>query len=623
MNYLTLERVSKSYGEKLLFKDLTLFINKAEKVALIAKNGTGKTSLLNIIIGKERSEGSDGKIYINKDIRIGYLEQEPKLNPEKTIFEEVLAVENPMVKAVKNYLEALETPDNPAMLEAAGHQMEELHAWDQEARVREILSRLKIDHLSQKVGFLSGGQKKRLALAKLLIDEPELLILDEPTNHLDLDMIEWLEEYLQRPNLTLLMVTHDRYFLESICDSIVELERGSLTKFSGNYSAYLEKKALLQENESAEFDKLKKLYSKELDWVRRQPKARTTKAKSRVDKFDQIKDQVFGRKVDEEMKMEIKAQRLGSKILEAHNISKKFNDQILVDSFSYKFKKGERVGIVGPNGAGKSTFLNMLIGQLAPDTGKVIVGETTVFGYYTQSGMNLRDDKRVIDVITDIAEVIPLEKGKFMSAAQLLEKFLFSRPQQQVYVSQLSGGEKRRLYLLTILMNNPNFMILDEPTNDLDIMTLNVLEDFLEDFPGCLIIVSHDRYFLDMLTEHLFVFEGKGAIKDFNGNYTEFREWQKSEAKAAQEVSKPAISPTVEQKVSAGLNDKERKELHNLEKDIARLESRKAAIFSSLNDAAIDADQMTKLSEELGTVQEQLDEKEMRWLELEDIRQGN
>lgn len=622
MNYLTLERVSKSYGEKLLFKDLTLFINKAEKVALIAKNGTGKTSLLNIIIGKERSEGSEGKIYINKDIRIGYLEQEPELNPEKTIFEEVLAVENPMVKAVKNYLEALENPDNPALLEEAGHQMEELHAWDQEARVREILSRLKIDHLSQKVGFLSGGQKKRLALAKLLIDEPELLILDEPTNHLDLDMIEWLEEYLQRPNLTLLMVTHDRYFLESICDSIVELERGSLTKFSGNYSAYLEKKALLQENESVEFDKLKKLYSKELDWVRRQPKARTTKAKSRVDKFDQIKDQVAGRKVDEEMKIEIKAQRLGSKILEAHNISKKFNDQILVDSFSYKFKKGERVGIVGPNGAGKSTFLNMLIGQLAPDTGKVIVGETTVFGYYTQSGMNLREDKRVIDVITDIAEVIPLEKGKHMTAAQLLEKFLFSRPQQQVYVSQLSGGEKRRLYLLTILMNNPNFMILDEPTNDLDIMTLNVLEDFLEDFPGCLIIVSHDRYFLDMLTEHLFIFEGKGAIKDFNGNYTEFREWQKAEAKSASETAKPAVAAVVQQK-SVGLNDKERKELHNLEKDIARLESRKATIFSSLNDASIDADQMTKLSEELGTVQEQLDEKEMRWLELEDIRQGH
>jgi ATP-binding cassette subfamily F protein uup len=622
MNYLTLERVSKSYGEKLLFRDLTLFINKAEKVALIAKNGTGKTSLLNIIIGKERSEGSDGKIYVNKDIRIGYLEQEPELNPEKTIFEEVLAVENPMVKAVKNYLEALENPDNPALLEEAGHQMEELHAWDQEARVREILSRLKIDHLSQKVGFLSGGQKKRLALAKLLIDEPELLILDEPTNHLDLDMIEWLEEYLQRPNLTLLMVTHDRYFLESICDSIVELERGSLTKFSGNYSAYLEKKALLQENESIEFDKLKKLYSKELDWVRRQPKARTTKAKSRVDKFDQIKDQVSGRKVDEEMKMEIKAQRLGSKILEAHNISKKFNDQLLVDSFSYKFKKGERVGIVGPNGAGKSTFLNMLIGQLAPDTGKVIVGETTVFGYYTQSGMNLRDDKRVIDVITDIAEVIPLEKGKHMTAAQLLEKFLFSRPQQQVYVSQLSGGEKRRLYLLTILMNNPNFMILDEPTNDLDIMTLNVLEDFLEDFPGCLIIVSHDRYFLDMLTEHLFIFEGKGAIKDFNGNYTEFREWQKSEAKTASETAKPIVAAAVQQ-ISAGLNDKERKELHNLEKDIARLESRKATIFSSLNDASIDADQMTKLSEELGTVQDQLDEKEMRWLELEDIRQGH
>lgn len=622
MNYLTLENVSKSYGEKVLFKDLTMHINKGDKVALIAKNGTGKSSLLNIIIERDSPEGVTAKVLMAKDIRVGFLDQDPDLNDNQTVFEEVLAVDNPLIKAVRDYLYAMENPEDEQGLQDAGQQMEELKAWDQEARIREILSKLKIDMLHAVVGTLSGGQRKRLSLAKLLIDEPDFLILDEPTNHLDLDMIEWLEEYLQRPNLTLLMVTHDRYFLECICDQIVELENGILTKFSGNYSEYLEKKALMRENESVELDKTKKLYRKELDWVRRQPKARTTKAKSRVDKFDEIKEKAFSGKIDDELKIEIKTQRLGSKILEAHNIGKSYGDLLLVEGFTYKFRKGERVGIVGPNGTGKSTFLNMLTGRLTTDTGKLIIGDNTVFGYYTQEGMQLQNDKRVIDVITDIAEYIPLEKGKSLTAASLLEKFLFPRSQQQVYVSKLSGGEKRRLYLLTVLMKNPNFLILDEPTNDLDIMTLQVLEDYLLDFPGCLIIVSHDRYFLDKLTEHLFVLEGKGVVRDFNGNYSQLRASMntKSDSKSKSSDTKEGATTAKETSSQDNFTNKERKELHNLEKDIEKLEKRKKEILQSFNEADLSPEKAASLSKELGTLQEDLDTKEMRWLELEDLK---
>lgn len=622
MNYLTLENVSKSYGEKVLFKDLTMHINKGDKVALIAKNGTGKSSLLNIIIERDSPEGVTAKVLMAKDIRVGFLDQDPDLNDKQTVFEEVLAVDNPLIKAVRDYLYAMENPEDEQALQDAGQQMEELKAWDQEARIREILSKLKIDMLHAVVGTLSGGQRKRLSLAKLLIDEPDFLILDEPTNHLDLDMIEWLEEYLQRPNLTLLMVTHDRYFLECICDQIVELENGVLTKFSGNYSEYLEKKALMRENESVELDKTKKLYRKELDWVRRQPKARTTKAKSRVDKFDEIKEKAFSGKIDDELKIEIKTQRLGSKILEAHNIGKSYGDLLLVEGFTYKFRKGERVGIVGPNGTGKSTFLNMLTGRLTTDTGKLIIGDNTVFGYYTQEGMQLQNDKRVIDVITDIAEYIPLEKGKSLTAASLLEKFLFPRSQQQVFVSKLSGGEKRRLYLLTVLMKNPNFLILDEPTNDLDIMTLQVLEDYLLDFPGCLIIVSHDRYFLDKLTEHLFVLEGKGVVRDFNGNYSQLRASMntKSDSKSKSSDTKEGAPTAKETSSQDNFTNKERKELHNLEKDIEKLEKRKKEILQSFNEADLSPEKAASLSKELGTIQEDLDTKEMRWLELEDLK---
>jgi ABC transport system ATP-binding/permease protein len=614
MNYLTLENIRKSYGEKVLFAGVNAYINKGDKIALIARNGTGKTSLLDIIAGLEMPEGHDARVLLAKGIRVGFLEQEPALNDARTIFEEAMQSDNPAVKAVREHLLAVETGQG---LEHAMLQMDELQAWDQEARVKEILSRLKIDQHDKKVSMLSGGQRKRLALAKLLIDDPEFLILDEPTNHLDLDMIEWLEEYLQQPNITLLMVTHDRYFLECVCDQMLELEHGSLTKYTGNYSEYLMKKAMAQENEAIEFDKTQKLFRKELDWVRRQPKARTTKAKSRVDKFEEIKEQVSGRHREEEMKIEIKPARLGTKIVEAHQVNKAFGNHVLLRSFNYKFKKGERVGIVGPNGAGKSTFLKLLTGGLDPDTGKIVIGDNTVFGYYSQDGMKLAEDKRVIDVITDIAEYIPLEKGKHLTAASLLEKFLFSRSQQQVYVSKLSGGEKRRLYLLTILMQNPNFLILDEPTNDLDIYTLQVLEDYLEDFPGCLMIVSHDRYFLDKLTTHLFVFDGQGNVQDFNGNYSEYR------LKASQQPSASAQRPSATVAVpaaeaSAGLNDKERRELHNLEKEISKLAGEKQEIMRLFQEGLDDAAKAETLSVRLGELNDMLEEKEMRWLELEE-----
>jgi ATP-binding cassette subfamily F protein uup len=613
MNYLTLENIRKSYGEKILFEGINAYINKGDKIALIARNGTGKTSLLDIIAGYESPEGHDARVLLAKGIRIGFLEQEPLLNDSLSIFEEAMQTDNPSVKAVKAHLSAVESGGD---LEASILRMDELQAWDQEARIKEILFRLKIDQLDKKVAHLSGGQRKRLALAKLLIDNPEFLILDEPTNHLDLDMIEWLEEYLQQPGITLLMVTHDRYFLECVCDQMLELENGTLTKYTGNYSDYLTKKALIQENEAIELDKTKKLFRKELDWVRRQPKARTTKAKSRVDKFEEIKESISGKHQADDLKIEIKPQRLGTKIVEAHQISKRYGTQNIINSFSYKFKKGERVGIVGPNGAGKSTFLKMLTGLLEPDTGKVVIGDNTIFGYYSQDGMVLPADKRVIDVITDIAEIIPLEKGKHLTAASMLERFLFPRHQQQVFVSKLSGGEKRRLYLLTILMQNPNFLILDEPTNDLDIYTLNVLEDYLEDFPGCLMIVSHDRYFLDKLTTHLFVFDGIGQVSDFNGNYSEYRQNLLSITQNQSDKKTTSAPSTIEN--TAGLNDKERKELHNLEKEISKLSSEKQDIIRKFNEGIEDAGEAERLSTRLGDLNGILEEKELRWLELEE-----
>ncbi len=616
MQYLLLENVSKSYGEKVLFQGLHLSISKGDKIALVAKNGSGKTTLLRVIAGEEAPEGETAKIHFAKGLKISYLKQEPVLDPNATALEAVLDSDNPAIKAIQAYEMAVLEKDE-VKLQQQITIIEDLKAWDIEVRIKEVLSKLKLDKLDQTVASMSGGQKKRVALAKILIDEPDFLILDEPTNHLDLEMIEWLEVFLQNSNLTLFMVTHDRYFLERVCNEIVELERGNLFVYRGNYSDFLEKKAARMQNDAANLDKTKKLYTKELQWIRRQPKARGTKAKSRVDAFENIKERAHTNLDDDELKIHIKAARMGSKIVEAHAIQKSFGDTKIVNSFSYKFKKSERVGIVGPNGAGKTTFLKLLTKDIRPDGGKVVIGDTIVFGYYTQSGMKLVEDKRVVDVIRDIAEFIPLEKGLKLTAESLLERFMFPRPQQQVYVSQLSGGEKRRLYLLTVLMENPNFLILDEPTNDLDIVTLNVLESYLMDFPGCLIIVSHDRYFMDKLVDHLFILEGNGEIKDFNGNYTEFRNKKKIELR--NQPTAPVDGKKAEQKEKQKASFEQRKAYNRVMKEIEKLEDKKTKITESFDNPELTSDQITDLSKELAEVKNLIEEKEELWMELAEI----
>jgi ABC transport system ATP-binding/permease protein len=625
VNYLKLEDVSKMYGEKVLFDNIALQVNQGQKVALVAKNGSGKTTLLRVIAGKEPAEGETAEVYLHRDVRIGFLDQDPEFFEQHTILEAVLDSDNEMIQAVRAYEHAMLFPEDTAAMEKAVATMDNLKAWDFEARIREVLTKLEVSDFNQLVSTLSGGQKKRLALAKLIIEEPEFLILDEPTNHLDLDMIEWLEEYLQQPKITLFMVTHDRYFLERVCNIIVELDRGKLYRYTGSYSDFLEKKTTRHEVESAELEKNKKLLKRELNWVRRMPKARGTKAKSRVNAFEELQEEVSQYKPEEEMRIDIKGQRLGKKILEAHNIGKAYGDKVLVEGFSYKFKKQERVGIVGPNGVGKTTFLQLLTKDIRTDSGKVVVGGNTVFGYYSQSGIQLKADKRVIDVIQDIAEYIPLEKGQKLTAPQLLDRFLFSRKQQQVYVSQLSGGERRRLYLLTVLMENPNFLILDEPTNDLDIITLNVLEDFLMDFPGCIIIVSHDRYFMDKIVDHLFVFEGEGHIRDFPGNYTQYREVKKREERERrqqerqlEEAAAHPSAPKPKTKPSA-LSQEERKELRRLEKQILQLEERKGSLTEQFNAPDLAPEKITELSKELSIINEELEDKELRWMELAEM----
>lgn len=620
MQYLLLENINKSFGEKVLFDNINLSISKGDKIALIAKNGSGKTTLLKVIAGTEGIEGEHAKIQTAKGIEIAYLEQAPHFHPESNVLEAVLDSDQPEVKAIRAYEEAMQKGDNVA-LEEALVKMEDLKAWDIEHRMREILSKLNITDLNQKVGQLSGGQRKRIALAKIILRDPDFLILDEPTNHLDIDMIEWLESYLETSRLTIFMVTHDRYFLERVCNTIIELDRGKIYPYRGNYSNYLEKKEARVANEAVVLDKTQKLFKKELQWIRRQPKARGTKAKSRIDDFQDIKQRAHQKLDEEEMSIQIKAARMGSKILEAHGLSKSFGDKTILKSFNYKFRKGERVGIVGPNGAGKSTFLQLLTGQLKPDGGKVVVGDTVVFGYYTQSGINLKEDRRVIDAIRDIAEYIPLEKGQKLTAESLLEKFLFPRSQQRVYVSQLSGGERRRLYLLTILMSNPNFLILDEPTNDLDVITLNVLENFLMDFPGCLIIVSHDRYFTDKLVEHLFILDGEGGVKDYNGNYSKYREEKTLEVREQQRIEREKRKAeenkinAVEQ-ASKKLSQEERKAIKRVEKAIEKLETRKSEITQKFADPGITPDQIAELSKELADVKKQLEEKEEEWFLL-------
>jgi len=617
VNYLSLENITKTYGEKVLFDNLTLQVTKGQKIALIAKNGTGKSTLLRVVGGKEGVEGENAKVWMHKGIRSSFLEQEPEFSQGQNLIEAILDSPDPQLRAVQKYRLALLHPNDEQSLQNALQELDTLKAWDMEAKVQEILFRLNLTDFEKPVNLLSGGQKKRVALARILLSEPEFIILDEPTNHLDLDMVEWLEEYLKKGNLTLLMVTHDRYFLERVCNQIIELDGGKLYKYSGNYADYLEKKALRIETEGAEWEKNKKLLQRELAWVNRSPQARTTKAKSRVDAFFDLKDKVGKTKVETEMQIEIKGQRMGKKVLELHNVSKAFDNKIILDGFSYKFKPMERVGIVGPNGVGKTTFINLMTAAIRPDSGKVVLGENTVFGYYTQDGIQLMEDKRVLDVIQDIAEFIPLEKGLKLSATQLLERFLFSRKQQQVYVSQLSGGEKRRLYLLSILMKNPNFLILDEPTNDLDILTLNVLEDFLMEFPGCVIMVSHDRYFMDKIVDHLFVLEGNGKCIDFNGDYSEYRLIAKEKLQALKREEKAVAQQSKEivQKPSA-ITFEQRKEINKVEKEISKLEEKKKQITHLFDDPHLTPEKIQTLSKELNEVTGLIEEKELRWLEL-------
>lgn len=613
MNYLTVNNLSKYYGDKLLFENITFFIDKGQKVALIAKNGTGKSSLIRILQGLEPPESGDYKFH--KDITAGFLVQEPKFDDDKTVYQSIMHADHPVLMASLNYELALEGHGD---LQSAMNKMDELQAWDYEQQMKLILSKFLIFDLDQKIGTMSGGQKKRLALAILLLEQPDILILDEPTNHLDMDMIEWLEDYLSKQNITLLMITHDRYFLENICNEILELDNGILYKHKGNYSRYLENKELREENQRVNADKAQNTFRKELEWMRRQPKARTTKAQSRVDNFENVKAAAAVKLEEKKVEIEVKMQRLGGKILELHNIRKAYNDKIILDKFSHKFQRGERVGIVGRNGCGKSTLLNIITGLEKQDEGNIVLGETVVFGYYNQKGLQLKADKKVIDVIKDIAEFLPLGKGT-ISASQLLERFLFIPSQQHNLVSTLSGGERRRLYLLTILMKNPNFLILDEPTNDLDILTLQVLEDFLMDFKGCLVIVSHDRYFLDKLTEHLFVFEGNGKVRDFLGNYNEYRLQLKEEQRQAAREEKIALSENIKTNTPVTkrkLTFKEQTEFKQLEKEIEALSKEKQVLTDKLSGSLTHHDEIQKTAQRIEEIILSLDAKELRWLEL-------
>jgi ATP-binding cassette subfamily F protein uup len=619
MNYLSVENLTKSFGDRLLFADLTFGIDQGQKVAIVAKNGSGKTTLLRCLMDLEQIDS--GRVVYRNDIRVAFMEQTENMDENQTILESIFDHDLPELKALKKYNEALIDNDQDKLNECY-EELTELNAWDYEVRVNQILSVLKLTDSKRLIGSLSGGQKKRVALAKALLSDADFMILDEPTNHLDLDMIEWLESYLSTSKSTLLMVTHDRYFLEVVCDTIFELSDETLYQYKGNFSYYLEKKAEREEQTQATIDKARNTFRKELEWIRRQPKARTTKSKSRIDAFDDIKKTAHQRIDKDEIDIPIKMERLGTKILELHHMGKSFGDTKILTDFSYHFKRKERVGIVGQNGAGKTTFLNLIQGKESLDKGKVVVGETIVFGYYSQELIQVDPDKRVIEVIKDIAEFIPLEKGKQLSAGQLLERFLFPRDVHYQYVHKLSGGEKRRLKLLTVLMSNPNFLILDEPTNDLDIFVMSVLEEYLQLFEGCLIVVSHDRYFMDKMVDHLFVFEGDGEIKDIIGNYTDYRKNQKQEARELKNAPVKEVEVKEEPKMvekpveKRKLSFKEKQEYEQLPNEIERLEEKKEKLTLELSDASKSNQQIMELGNELAIVVAELEQKSDRWLEL-------
>jgi ATP-binding cassette subfamily F protein uup len=634
MHYVSAEGLTKSYGITPLFSTITFHIEEGDKIALIARNGSGKSTLLKILAGKETAD--EGKLWISKDVTIALFEQEPGFEETASIIDNIFHHSHPVINAIKAYEllidEPLESAEYFQQLNDATVKMDELGAWDFDAKVKQILGKLNIHHLQQPVHTLSGGQRKRVALARTLIDigfehKHVLLIMDEPTNHLDMEMVEWLEHYLNKENITLLLVTHDRYFLEAVCNEIWELDGSRLYEYKGDYENYLEKKAARVESDLASIDKAKNLYRKELEWMRKQPKARTTKSKSRQDNFYEVEAKAKLKIEEQQLQLNMKMNRLGGKIIELKKVYKSFGEKPILKGFDYTFKKGERAGVIGKNGAGKSTFIEIIQGLQSADSGKINIGDTVIFGNYSQKGLEVKTDMRVIEYVKNIAESFPLATGGSLSAAQFLQLFLFDPEKQYTYISKLSGGEKRRLHLLSILFRNPNFLILDEPTNDLDLPTLAVLENFLSEFPGCLLIVSHDRYFMDRLVDHLFVFEGDGVIRDFPGNYSQYRIWEKEKETTddRQLTTVNTYKPSmVEQEVEnvqpkRRMGFKEKREFELLQKEIEQLSKEKEMITEKLNSGAAAFEELQKLSVRIGEVTQLLDEKEMRWLELSEM----
>lgn len=619
--YLQIDNLTKSFGDLVLFENISFGIAEGQRVGLIAKNGSGKSTLLNIIAGKEGHDS--GSIVFRRDLRVDYLPQDPQYPEEMTVIEACFHHGNRTVELIKEYERCMETEGNPGLDELLTR-MDQEKAWEYEQKVKQILSQLKIRNFDQKVKQLSGGQLKRVALANALITEPELLILDEPTNHLDLDMTEWLEEYLRRTNLSLLMVTHDRYFLDRVCSEIIEIDNRQVYQYKGNYSYYLEKRQERIDAKNVEIERANNLYRTELDWMRRMPQARGHKARYREEAFYELEKVAKQRVRNDNVKLEVKASYIGSKIFEADHLCKRFGDLKILDDFSYIFSRYEKMGIVGNNGTGKSTFIKILMGQVQPDSGTLDIGETVRFGYYSQDGLQFDEQMKVIDVVQNIAEVIELGNGKRLTASQFLQHFLFTPETQHSYVYKLSGGERRRLYLCTVLMRNPNFLVLDEPTNDLDIITLNVLEEYLQNFKGCVIVVSHDRYFMDKVVDHLMVFNGQGDIRDFPGNYSDYRDWKEAKAQQEKEVRKSQEEKTARVRLNdkKKMTYKERLEFEQLEKDIAALEEEKAGIEASLCSGELAVEELTRCSKRLSEVNDLIDEKTMRWLELSEIEGG-
>lgn len=625
MHYVSAEGLTKSFGITPLFRNISFHINEGDKIALIARNGVGKSTLLRILTGRETVD--EGKLWIHKDVTVALFEQDPIFEEDRSVLENIFHINHPVMKAIADYESAAESEDGHALAEAMSR-MEELNAWQFEAKVKEILGKLNIHHLQNKMNELSGGQRKRVALAKTLIDigfehKHTLLMMDEPTNHLDVEMIEWLEHYLNQENVTLLLVTHDRYFLDAVSEEIWELERSNMFVYKGDYENYMEKKAARLESEQASIDKARNEYRKELEWMRKQPKARTTKSKARQDNFYDVEARAKQKIEDQQMQLQMKMNRLGGKIIEMKKVYKGYGDKQIMQGFDYTFSKGERVGIIGKNGVGKSTFLNILQGLEPADSGKVNVGDTVIFGNFSQQGLVIKEDLRVIEYVKSFAESFPLAKGGSLSAAQFLELFLFPPEKQFTYLSSLSGGEKKRLQLLTILFRNPNFLILDEPTNDLDLPTLAVLENFLSEYQGCVLIVSHDRYFMDRLVDHLFVFKGDGEIQDFPGNYSQYRIWEKEAEKKNIALEKQQVQAVSQQKSPVNekkkVSFKEKREFELLEKDISSLEAEREALTNQMSDPGLDYSKIESISKRLTEITSELELKEMRWLELSEL----